>query len=108
MTRCCLPLHIVVPALLPSLPHGAELALLGETATQFPEWRYSDCLERKGPTATEVYTSPGVERLTGPRFETAGENLHYLSVLMMRPRGNVFNVHVPDGGMRAVMDRTLK
>ena len=89
MTHCCLPLHNAVPALLPSLPHGAELALLGGTATQFPEWRYSDCLERKGPTATEVYTSPGVERLTGPRFETAGENLQNLSVLMMRPRGNV-------------------
>ena len=27
---------------------------------------------------------------------------------MMRPRGNVFNDNIPDGGMRAVMDRTLK
>ena len=86
MTRCCLPLHNAVPALLPSLPHGAELALLGGTATQFPEWRYSDCLERKGPTATEVYTSPGVERLTGPRFETAGENLQNDAVQRMCKR----------------------
>ena len=89
MTHCWLPLHNALPALLPSLPHGAELAPLCGTATQFPEWRYSDCLERKGPTATEVYTSPGVERLTGLRFETAGENLHDVSVLMMRPRENV-------------------
>ena len=42
------------------------------------------------------------------RNETAGENLQNDAVLMMRPRGNVFNVHSPDGGMRAVMDRTLK
>ena len=71
-----------------------------------------------------------MERLTGLRFETAGENLHTVSVQILRPRGNVFNVHspdgwnrdirgrcvdnghamggAPDGGMRAVMGRTLK
>ena len=42
------------------------------------------------------------------RNETAGENLQNVSVLMMRPRGNVFIDNIPDGGMRAVMDRTLK
>lgn len=56
----------------------------------------------------ELATSAGAEPRDRHRYETAGENLHYLSVLMMRPRGNVFNVHSPDGGMRAVMDRTLK
>ena len=42
------------------------------------------------------------------RNETAGENLQNDVVQTMRPRGNVFNVHSPNGGMRAVMDRTLK
>lgn len=42
------------------------------------------------------------------RNETAGENLQDVSVLMMRPRGNVFIDNSPDGGMRAVMGRTLK
>ena len=53
-------------------------------------------------------TGTGVEPWAQTRNETAGENLQNVSVLMMRPRGNVFNVHSPDGGMRAVMGRTLK
>ena len=53
-------------------------------------------------------TGTGVEPWAQPRNETAGENLQKLSVLMMRPRGNVFIVNGPDGGMRALMDRTLK
>ena len=77
-----------------------------------------------------MYTSPEVERLTGLRFETAGENLQNDAVQILRPRGDVFNVHspdgwnrdirgrcvdnghamggAPDGGMRAVRGRTLK
>ena len=86
MTRCGLPLHNAKPALLPSARHGAELALLRGTGTGVPEWRYPDCLERKGPAGTEVYTSAGAERLTGLRFKTAGENLQNDVVLMMRPR----------------------
>ena len=56
----------------------------------------------------ELVTSTGAEPWARHRYETAGENLQNVSVLMMRPRGNVFNVHSPDGGMRAVMGRTLK
>lgn len=86
MTRCGLPLHDDKPALLPSAQHGAELALLRGTGTGVPQWRYPDCLERKGPTGTEVYDSAGVERLTGLRFETAGENLQRVSVQIRCPR----------------------
>ena len=53
-------------------------------------------------------TGTGVKPWAQTRNEMAGENLQNVSVLMMRPRGNVFNVHSPEGGMRAVMDRTLK
>ena len=53
-------------------------------------------------------TGTGVKPWAQTRNEMAGENLQNVSVLMMRPRGNVFNVHSPDGGMRALMDRTLK
>ena len=56
----------------------------------------------------ELATSTGAEPWARHRYETAGENLHYLSVLMMRPRENVFNDNSPDGGMRALRDRTLK
>ena len=42
------------------------------------------------------------------RNETAGENLQNDAVLMMRPRGYHFRLRAPDGGMRALMDRTLK
>ena len=86
MTRCGLPLHDDKPALLPSAQHGAELALLRGTGTGVPQWRYPDCLERKGPYGTEVYTSAGAERLTGLRFETAEENLQRVSVQIRRPR----------------------
>ncbi len=53
-------------------------------------------------------TGTGVEPWAQTRNETAGENLHNDAVQMMRPRGNVFIDNSPDGGMRAVMDRTLK
>ena len=53
-------------------------------------------------------TVTGVEPWAQTRNETAGENLQNVSVLMMRPRGNVFNDNIPDGGMRALGDRTLK
>ena len=53
-------------------------------------------------------TGTGVKPWSQTRNETAGENLQNVSVLMMRPRGNVFIDNSPDGGMRAVMDRTLK
>ena len=86
MTRCGLPLHDDKPALLPSAQHGAELALLRGTGTGVPEWRYPDCPERKWLAVTEVYTSAGAERLTGQRFETAGENLQNVSVQIRRPR----------------------
>ena len=89
MTRCGLPLHDDKPALLPSAQHGAELALLRGTGTGVTQWRYPDCPERKGPYGTDVYTSAGAERLTGLRFETAGENLQNDVVLMMRPRGRL-------------------
>ena len=56
----------------------------------------------------ELATSAGAEPRARRQYETAGENLQNVSVLMMRPRGNVFNVHIPEGGMRALMDRTLK
>ena len=53
-------------------------------------------------------TDTGVKPWAQTRNETAGENLQNDAVLMMRPRGNVFIDNSPDGGMRAVMDRTLK
>ena len=90
MTRCGLRLHDDKPALLPSAQYGAELALLRGTGTGVPQWRYPDCPERKGPTVTEVYTSAGAERLTGLRFETAGENLQRVSVQIRRPRWGYF------------------
>lgn len=90
MTRCGLPLHDDKPALLPSAQHGAELALLRGTGMGVPQWRYPDCPERKGPTVTEVYTSAGAERLTGLRFETAGENLQNVSVQIRCPRWRYF------------------
>lgn len=90
MTRCGLPLHDDKPALLLSAQHGAELALLCGTDTGVPQWRCPDCPERKGPYGTEVYTSAGAEQLTGLRFETAGENLQRVSVLLRRPRWRYF------------------
>ena len=56
----------------------------------------------------ELATSTGAEPRDRRRYETAGENLQNDAVLMMRPQGNVFNDNIPDGGMRAVMERTLK
>ena len=56
----------------------------------------------------ELATSAGAEPRDRRRYETAGENLQNVSVLMMCPRGNVFIDNSPDGGMRALMDRTLK
>ena len=53
-------------------------------------------------------TDTGVKPWAQTRNETAGENLQNDAVLMMRPRGNVFIDNSPDGGMRAVMDRTPK
>ncbi len=53
-------------------------------------------------------TVTGVEPWAQTRNETAEENLQNDAVQMMRPRGNVFIDKSPDGGMRAVMDRTLK
>ena len=53
-------------------------------------------------------TGTGVEPWAQTRIETAGENLQNVSVLMMRPREYVFNDNIPDGGMRALRDRTLK
>jgi hypothetical protein len=40
--------------------------------------------------AAEVYASPGVERLTGPRFETAGENLQKDANIMILEDGYYF------------------
>ena len=56
----------------------------------------------------ELSASTGAEPRDRRRYETAGENLLNDAVLMMRPRGNVFIDNSPDGGMRALMDRTLK
>ena len=53
-------------------------------------------------------TGTAVKPWAQTRNETAGENLQNDAVLMMRPRGYHFRLRAPDGGMRAVMDRTLK
>lgn len=53
-------------------------------------------------------TVTGVEPWAQTRNETAGENLQNDAVLILRPRENVFIDNNPDGGMRAVVGRTLK
>ena len=53
-------------------------------------------------------TGTVVEPWAQTRNETAGENLQNDAVQILRPRGYHFRLSAPDGGMRAVMDRTLK
>ena len=57
---------------------------------------------------TELATVTGAEPRTQTRMETAGENLQDDAVLRSRTRRHHFRLRAPDGGMRAVMDRTLK
>ena len=57
---------------------------------------------------TELATGTGAEPRTQTRVETAGENLQNDAVQRSRTRRHHFRLRAPDGGMRAVMDRTLK
>lgn len=53
-------------------------------------------------------TGTGVKPWSQTRNETAGENLQNDAVQRLRTRRHHFRLRAPDGGMRAVMDRTLK
>ena len=57
---------------------------------------------------TELATDTGAELRTQTRVETAGENLQNDAVLRLRTRRHHFRLRAPDGGMRAVVGRTLK
>ena len=59
-------------------------------------------------SVTKLATGTGAEPRTQTRVETAGENLQNDAVQRSRTRRHHFRLRAPDGGMRAVVGRTLK